>query len=190
MIFKSIEENNAALVEPADVSVAAAASSDPIVNQQATSKAVDAFYKYHALRVIADVLQNLYSRWARRPFCFSNEWEITDANSKAFKALLFTKSSFASAVLTHIPWCIEFHQRLQFFRTIVDSDRRAIQGSDTDPTYRSMGNSIRIRKTMLLEDGMNAMNHFTESMLKDRIVVHYINEFGEEEKGVFYRCVD
>lgn len=36
---------------------------------------------------------------------------------------------------------------------------------------------------MILEDGMRAMEQLSVSALKDRIVVHYINEFGEEEKG-------
>lgn len=112
-----------------------------------------------------------------------------------------------------MPWCIEFHQRLVFFRTTVDSERRSIQGiacyftltnsvnnvmltmfvclgSDTDPTYRSRGTSIRIRKLMSFEDGMNALDHLSVAAMKDRIVIHYINEFGEEEKGKVLAALD
>lgn len=183
ILYRCLSENPSSLVEPADISVAAAASSDHLSNQVAVTKAVEAFYKYHALRVIADVLSNLYARWARRPFARSELWEVSDTASRRFKTELLSNYPCASAVLSYLPWCIEFHQRLVYFRTTVDAERRAVQGSDTDPSFRSMGTSIRIRKNMLLEDGMNAMDHLSAPALKDRIVVHYINEFGEEEKG-------
>ena len=183
ILYRCLSENPNSLIEPADVSVAAAATADHLSNQVAVTKAVEAFYKYHALRVISDVLSNLYTRWARRPFARGDLWEVSETASKRFKTELLSNSPFASAVLTYIPWCIEFHQRLVYFRTTVDAERRSVQGSDTDPSFRSMGTSIRIRKNMLLEDGMNTLDHLSAAALKDRIVVHYVNEFGEEEKG-------
>lgn len=128
ILYKCLQRNSSALVEPADVSVAAAGSSDPLVNQLAVSNAVEAFYKYHALKVIADVLSNLHVRWARRPFSFSDLWEIEDTGSRRFKGELLSNSEFAVSVMTNMPWCINFHQRLVFFRTTVDAERRSIQG--------------------------------------------------------------
>ena len=152
------------------------ATSDPIANQQAVSAAAGRYYKYHALRVIADVLQNLYTRWARKSFCFSDVWEMSDTASRQFKDEVERGTALALMVESSMPWAICFHQRMLHFRSVVDAERRSIQGSDADPAYRSRGTQVRIRKSMVLEDGMNALDRFSVAALKDRIVVQYINE--------------
>lgn len=58
---------------------------------------------------------------------------LTMCNLSRFKTALTDSSaeygSFASSVLTHMPWCIDFYQRMLHFRSTVDSERRAIQGT-------------------------------------------------------------
>jgi len=64
-----------------------------------------------------------------------------------------------------------------------------IQGSDDTSSIfqqqhpRSRGTVVRVRRSMILEDGMTAFERVGNN-IKDRIVVRYINEFGEEEAGI------
>jgi len=43
---------------------------------------------------------------------------------------------------------------------------------------------VRIRRSRIVEDGIAAMSKAKCRDLKDRMVVRYINEFGEEEMGI------
>jgi hypothetical protein len=63
IVFKSLEYDATNLSEPADVATAAASSNDPLTNQAAIHSAVSNMYRFHALRVMIDVLQNLYIRY-------------------------------------------------------------------------------------------------------------------------------
>jgi hypothetical protein len=136
IIYRSLQDDPASLTEPVDAAAAAVSSADPINNQIAALSASERVFKYHALRVFSDVLQNLYTRWGRRSFCFSDTWEISDTSSRQFQDELSRNSVFYNAVISNMPWCISFHNRLINFRSVVDSERRGIQGSDTDPLYR------------------------------------------------------
>jgi hypothetical protein len=176
LLFRSLSEDPSSLTEPVDAAAASVATADPISNQQAGSLAAERFCRFHALRVIADVLQNLYARWARKSFCFSDVWEVPDTASRQFKDEVERGTALAVVVESNMPWAMCFHQRMLHFRSVVDLERRGIQGSDTDPAYRSRGTQVRIRKSMVLEDGMNALDRFSAAALKDRIVVQYINE--------------
>lgn len=49
---------------------------------------------------------------------------------------------------------------------------------------RSPGIVVRIRRSRIMEDGMAALNKSKCQDLKDRLVVRYINDFGEEEMGI------
>ena len=65
----------------------------------------------------------------------------------------------------------------------MDAERVSIQGSDdVNSGTRSRGTVVRIRRSRILEDGKIAIDR-VGSAIKDRIVVKYINDFGEEEAG-------
>ena len=65
----------------------------------------------------------------------------------------------------------------------VDAERFSIQGSDdVNNGTRSRGTVVRIRRSRILEDGKIAIDR-VGAAIKDRIVVKYVNEFGEEEAG-------
>ena len=49
---------------------------------------------------------------------------------------------------------------------------------------RSQGFVVRIRRSRLVEDGINAFSKAKCRDLKDRLVVRYVNDFGEEEMGI------
>jgi ubiquitin-protein ligase E3 C len=85
-----------------------------------------------------------------------------------------------------MPWAVDFHERMRLFRAALDAERLHIQGSNdllAGGPQRSRGVVVRIRKTRVLEDGMEAMARVGAS-IKDRVVVKYINDFGEEEAGI------
>jgi hypothetical protein len=85
-----------------------------------------------------------------------------------------------------MPWAVDFHERMRLFRAALDAERLHIQGSNdllAGGPQRSRGVVVRIRKTRVLEDGMEAMARVGAS-IKDRVVVKYVNDFGEEEAGI------
>ena len=97
---------------------------------------------------------------------------------------LRTQTEFGIALLRVMPWSISFHERIKLFREIVDADRVAIQGSDdVNSGTRSRGIVVRIRRSRILEDGKIALDRVGHS-IKDRIVVRYVDAFGEEEAGI------
>lgn len=85
-----------------------------------------------------------------------------------------------------MPWCVDFHERMKLFRSALDEERLHIQGSNdllSGGPQRSRGVLVKVRKARILEDGMEAMSRVGAN-IKDRIVVKYINDFGEEEAGI------
>ena len=49
---------------------------------------------------------------------------------------------------------------------------------------RSKGYVVRIRRSRFVEDGISAFTKAKCRDLKDRLVIRYINDFGEEEMGI------
>jgi hypothetical protein len=90
-----------------------------------------------------------------------------------------------------MPWALSFNERVRLCRQIMDEERLSIQGpafetfSLLQPTSvpRSKGIVVRVRRSRIVEDGMAAFDRIGNS-IKDRVVVRYINDFGEEELGI------
>lgn len=86
-------------------------------------------------------------------------------------------------------WSISFHDRMKLFRDFVDDEKYSVQGSNdvlasmTQHVPRSRGTIVHVRRAMILEDGMTAFDK-VGSAIKDRIVVRYINNMGQEEAGI------
>jgi hypothetical protein len=160
-----------------------ATSADPIDARRLSDEIVTRLYKHHGLKVISSVLGDLHSRWARRPFSSSKLWTVNDADSSRVLRELRAQTPFSLSLLRIMPWAITFHERMKFFREIVDRERLSIQGVDESTGVRSRGTMIKVRRRMLLEDGKTALDKIGGA-IKDRIVVRYINDFGEEESGI------
>jgi hypothetical protein len=93
-----------------------------------------------------------------------------------------------------MPWSIGFHDRLRLLRQILDEEKVAIQGTGSVemvnllsaqvPHFRSNGIAIRVRRSRIVEDGMVGLEEKVGSQIKDRVVIRYVNDFGEEELGI------
>ena len=96
-------------------------------------------------------------------------------------------------LLRTMPWALSFHERLKICRNILDEEKLSIQGAQFEtfsllqigqtPPPRSKGVIIRVRRACVVEDGMKGLDKIGNS-IKDRVVVKYINDFGEEEIGI------
>ena len=95
------------------------------------------------------------------------------------------RTSFGQSLLRVMPWAVDFHERMKYFRAVLDAERLAVQCSNDafNGPQRSRGVIVRVRKARILEDGMEAMARVGAN-IKDRIVVKYVNDFGEEEAGI------
>lgn len=85
-----------------------------------------------------------------------------------------------------MPWAVDFHERMRLFRNTLDVERLQIQGSNdlmSGGPQRSRSVIVRVRKTRVLEDGMEALSK-VGAAIKDRVIVKYVNEFGEDEAGI------
>jgi hypothetical protein len=153
-----------------------ASSSDPMDLTQLMDDTVLKMFRYNGLKSIASVLDNLHTRWARKPFCSSNLWTVVEADTSRVLRELRELTPFSQTLLRIMPWSISFHERMRLFREFVNTERLSIQ---TD----SRGNMIRIRRSRIFEDGKSAFDKIGHSM-KDRIIVRYVNDFGEEEAGI------
>jgi hypothetical protein len=157
------------------------------------------------------ILSDFYSRWSRKPFYNPKLlWIIPETESRVFKNQLSEASwgdstgegmapgvgsgNFAKSVLRALPWSIPFNERLSYFRSELDRERLSIQGSNdnnlysmlglTNAGYRSKGTIITIHRERLLHDSMNSLLRLSSSQWKDRLVIRYIDSFGNEEKGI------
>lgn len=144
-------------------------------------------YQHQAfLRTISLVLSDLYSRWARQPYSHAALWEVEDTKLSSIKNEIRTQSLIGIALLKEMPWSIDFHERMKIFRNVMDGERVSVQGTN-DPftgAPRSRGIPIKIRRARILEDGMTNFSRINGMQLKDRIMVRYVNEFGEDEAGI------
>ena len=177
ILYKSLHSDCDILKEPKF-----ATSADPIDRKKVTDEMVNKLYKYHVLKSVSSVLSNLHTRWVRRPFSSSKLWVIDDTKTSLFLNDLRQQTPFCLTILRVMPWCISFHERMKFFREIIDLERKNIQGVNDATGLRAKGKTIRIKRNRILEDGKLALEKIHS--IKDRITVVYINEFGEEEKGI------
>jgi hypothetical protein len=137
----------------------------------------DKLYSSGCVRSISGVLSDLYLRWARRPFSAASVWVLDDGDSLDIKNEVRVSSPFAVAILRHMPWTLNFYERMKIFRSFVDDERNAIQKGEAQNKI-----VVRIRRTHVLLDGMAAFQKAGNG-IKEVLYVKYINSFGDEEIG-------
>ena len=137
----------------------------------------DKLYSSGCVRSISGVLSDLYLRWARRPFSAASVWVLDDGDSLDIKNEVRVSSPFAVAILRHMPWTLNFYERMKIFRSFVDDERNAIQKGEVQNKI-----VVRIRRTHVLLDGMAAFQKAGNG-IKEVLYVKYINSFGDEEIG-------
>lgn len=137
----------------------------------------DKLYSSGCVRSISGVLSDLYLRWARRPFSAASVWVLDDGDSLDIKNEVRVSSPFAVAILRHMPWTLNFYERMKIFRSFVDDERNSIQKGEVQNKI-----VVRIRRTHVLLDGMAAFQKAGNG-IKEILYVKYINSFGDEEIG-------
>lgn len=124
---------------------------------------------------IQAVLLEMYTRWARKPYSASTLWTMTEAE----------RLSEQSNILYYMPYTLSFHQRMVLVRRLLDNERLSVQGSnDIMGPSRSRGKLLSIHRNRLLETSMASMSSLSPADWKDRLVIRYINAFGEAEAGI------
>ena len=147
-----------------------------------SAEETEKLYSYGCVRSISGVLSDLYLRWARKPFSPSNIWVLDDVLTAHIKEEFRTCSPFAGAILREMPWCINFYERMKIFREVIDTEKLSIQGNDPQNPRRS-GVIVNVRRSHVLLDGMQAFEKVGNG-IKDKIVVKYIDAFGQQESGM------
>lgn len=83
----------------------------------------------------------------------------------------------ANKLISSMPYLVPFPDRVKLFQRIIKADKQSHQGEGSS-IYR-----IRIRRSMILEDGLKKLN-VIQSNLKKRINVVFVNAAGREEVGI------
>ena len=178
VLFKLLQHNPEALVEPPPPSPAspydpagmgAVAGATGAANG-ASSSLAQRMFVHGAVKTFETVLADLYTRWARRPFCRPSTWEVAHCESGTMRrALREPSSSLGSTILRVMPWAVSFHERLKIFREVLEAERVAMQGPEDN---RVKGLVIRVRRGAILEDGIKAFDSSAAGMgIKQRIQV-------------------
>ena len=106
----------------------------------------------------------------------------------AAQAAVENEHERAMAVVRVMPWAVAFLARTKHFRGLLDKERLDIQGGDeASGGWRSRGTGISVRRELLLEDGLRALESLARggsAALRDRVMVKFINAFGVEEVGI------
>eukprot|EP01031_Cornospumella_fuschlensis_P029390 gene29390-35478_t len=156
----------------------------------ASSSFLSEAYAACILRSIQDILSDYYIYWARRPFSSPDLWHISALNTSSFLDSLRAGDSVSFSLLQALPYAIDFPGRLRLMRGEMDREREAIQGTGYDGGlwggggWRSKGIAIRVRRGNVLGDSLRQLLPLPPSIWRDRILIRYVNDFGEEEMGI------
>jgi hypothetical protein len=160
---------------------------DPTLALEQSTNAMEKtekLYCFGCVRSISGVLSDLYLRWARRPFSAASVWVLEDSDSPDMRSEIRNSSPFAVSVLREMPWSLNFYERMKIFREVVDEEKQSVQGTDPHNS-RETGVRVRVRRTHILLDGMAAFEK-AGGAIKNKIIVKYINSFGDEESGMLH----
>ncbi|KDO27835.1 hypothetical protein SPRG_07108 [Saprolegnia parasitica CBS 223.65] len=123
------------------------------------------------------LLQQLYNRCARTPFCNVTSWVLSDMDGSAVLERILKNEPQALSLVQHMPYLLLYADRVRLFEAWVRLDRAQHQAPDM-PGFR-----INIRRGYILEDGLTKLNVIKRD-LKKKIQVHFINAAGSEEVGI------
>ena len=85
-------------------------------------------------------------------------------------------------LLAAMPYALPFVERLRLFQQFVDTEKATTtQAAHSEASPR--GVRVRIRRGMVLEDGLRELNGLGPAM-KRRLQVEFVNEGGAAETGV------
>lgn len=143
------------------------------------------------IAVSARTMRDLYDRSSRRPLCVPKVWLLEDLLEKDIRRCKSHGDYYAlisTPVLRLCPFLVSFKRRLKLFERIVTTNRIDIQGQHNNNPFVAdsglkPGIPVSIKRGRILEDGLRTMNNLGKSM-RQRIVVHYLNEAGAQEAGV------
>eukprot|EP01035_Chromulina_nebulosa_P020655 gene20655-26780_t len=144
---------------------------------------------YGTFKCLTSVLSDLYTRWIRKPFTKSYQlWELDSNSSITISHKIDLQDQVFIKILMDLPFIVPFKERMSLFRAFIDNEKDSIQGRlGYNSDNRSKGTIVTIRRRYVLEDGIKAFKEVDRKgarALKDRIVVRYINDNNEEEKGI------
>ena len=135
-------------------------------------------------------MRDLYDRSSRRPFCVPKMWLVEDLMEKDIRRCKSHEDYVAllsAPVLRVCPFLVSFKRRLKIFERIVNTNRIAIQGENSQNPFHTNplkpGIPVRITRGRVLEDGLATLNKLGPN-LRQRIAVQYQNEAGTRETGI------
>ncbi|KAH9085410.1 hypothetical protein Ae201684P_005118 [Aphanomyces euteiches] len=122
------------------------------------------------------LLQTLYNRCSRRPFCNVTSWIIKDLDGDDMLESVLNQDPRGVLLMKHMPYLLPYADRVRLFEALLKMEREANQAQNRPCR-------IVIRRGYVLEDGMMKLNTLRKD-LKRKIQVHFINEAGVEEVGI------
>jgi len=145
-------------------------------------------------------------RWSRNPFCSPSVWSVRGLTDEGFILHeISIQSEFGIALEHSLSFSIPFPDRMRMFSNVLDEICRQDVNQNGDQINQNSGpfgfllNSIlhqttdhresvvvRVRRgPYLVPDGLDSIGGLDgEELRRSKVVVRFINEFGEEEVGL------
>ncbi|KAG8876937.1 hypothetical protein FRB97_003808 [Tulasnella sp. 331] len=145
-------------------------------------------------------LKAIHTRDSRRKFTHKDHWLMTShidiqsfCEAAIFEEQKLDRTSSRSlskrqmayisprlGVLNNIPFAIPFSARVEIFRDFVSADMTRLDLSD--PFARPKFHCV-VRRGQIAKDGYDGLNSLG-AQLKGRIQITFVDQFGEEERGI------
>ena len=100
------------------------------------------------------------------------------AGAPAVVRELAERTPRAAALLAGMPYSVPFRERLTMFSAAVAAVRAQHQPRG------ARGNTVRIRRGYVLEDGLARIHRLSAEAMKERLHVIYVNDHGLDEPGI------
>ncbi|KAF0700389.1 Aste57867_9094 [Aphanomyces stellatus] len=130
----------------------------------------------YVVDVATRLLQTLYNRCSRRPFCNVTSWIVKELDGDDMLESVLNQDPRGVTLLQHMPYLLPYADRVRLFESLLTLEREQNQVQGT-------ASRIVIRRGYVLEDGLTKLNAIRRD-LKKKIQVHFINEAGLEETGI------
>ncbi len=150
-------------------------ATDPQAAAATSNRLTDVPYGRFLLATLCRLLRALYDRWSRKAFCAAHVFELDRIARRPLRPTELTP--LEKLVLQAMPFVVPFSDRLALFRAWVQAEKCLFQ--EGKPPVM-----VKIRRGLVLEDGLALLNTMPRERLKHRIVVVYISEAGAQEAGI------
>jgi len=136
---------------------------------------------------LTQLIRLLRDRQARKHICKPDCFLFKGLDGQVLHALQDEKNASyakAQAIVTNIPFVLEFNTRVTIFQQKIRADKTLIGLTNPALLARGLRSHIPIRRDRVLQDGFERLNNLSLHAFKGAIQIRFIDKAGLNEAGV------